>query len=332
MYICIHFGPNSHIIIIIFTVSNEAQQHSTADTDSVQGDCAHPVLPFTMKIGIKEKSKPVATVEASAVDTTPKNLTQRVVPPTTDNNNLRQPSKEHSRLDEGKDSNHTTPAAAQTISTETPRMKQAKITSYTATTPTKQSPDDPYDIARRFVEPHLRFFDHALTEIAVKGQKEGCWIWFLFPTPPYMVNGVEVGSPRNRRYALRSDQEVVAYLQYKTVVQVPLDRVGGLYEENDDKQDDNVNRLLDLRQNYLDLLGAVEAQLNKGKVYLVNMFPYGDDRKVVSSIDLFARIGAQTQDDELFAACQRVLSLVEKQHKPPQRRFFSARNGRTLSL
>ena len=38
-------------------------------------------------------------------------------------------------------------------------------------------------------------------------------MWFMIPTPPYVVDGVERGSARNRRFALRSDQEVREYLR-----------------------------------------------------------------------------------------------------------------------
>ena len=38
-------------------------------------------------------------------------------------------------------------------------------------------------------------------------------MWFMIPTPPYVVDGVERGSARNRRFALRSDEEVREYLR-----------------------------------------------------------------------------------------------------------------------
>lgn len=38
-------------------------------------------------------------------------------------------------------------------------------------------------------------------------------MWFMIPTPPYLVDGVERGSARNRRFALRSEDEVRDYLR-----------------------------------------------------------------------------------------------------------------------
>ena len=38
-------------------------------------------------------------------------------------------------------------------------------------------------------------------------------MWFMIPTPPYLVDGVERGSARNRRFALRSEEEVRDYLR-----------------------------------------------------------------------------------------------------------------------
>ena len=41
-------------------------------------------------------------------------------------------------------------------------------------------------------------------------------MWFMIPTPPYVVDGVERGSARNRRFALRSDEEVREYLRRRS--------------------------------------------------------------------------------------------------------------------
>ena len=38
-------------------------------------------------------------------------------------------------------------------------------------------------------------------------------MWFMIPTPPYLVDGIERGSARNRRFALRTDEEVREYLR-----------------------------------------------------------------------------------------------------------------------
>ena len=49
-------------------------------------------------------------------------------------------------------------------------------------------------------------------------------MWFLIPTPPYVVDGKERGSIRNQRYALRSDEEVREYLR---LAGYAVSRIGG---------------------------------------------------------------------------------------------------------
>ena len=79
---------------------------------------------------------------------------------------------------------------------------------------------DPYNLRDRFVHTHKKYFNSALTEIE-RGQKQGCWSWYIFPVPPYVVNGRERGSGQNMRYALRDhrdgatgDAAALAYLQF----------------------------------------------------------------------------------------------------------------------
>ncbi|CAJ1359207.1 unnamed protein product [Effrenium voratum] len=91
---------------------------------------------------------------------------------------------------------------------------------------------------RRFSVPQKTVYSRALREIG-NGQKESCWMWFLIPTPPYVVDGKERGSIRNQRYALRSDEEVREYLRF---------------------EEDGVN----LRDNYLGLMRAIREQLRNG--------------------------------------------------------------------
>eukprot|EP00977_Amphora_coffeiformis_P028563 scaffold36008_cov183-Amphora_coffeaeformis.AAC.2 len=155
--------------------------------------------------------------------------------------------------------------------------------------------EDSFDIEARFYRPHLQHFSCALEEIR-QGQKESHWMWYLVPTPPFLIDGVEVGSSMNRRYALRSDAEVIAYLQFT-------------------KPD------VDLRKNYVDLAKAIAQQLEDGNS-LTNMFRYGDHNKVLSSLKLFERVGTHLGDQELFLPCRKILALVEKQgaRRHPQRR------------
>ncbi|CAK9014043.1 Hypothetical protein SCF082_LOCUS12180 [Durusdinium trenchii] len=70
--------------------------------------------------------------------------------------------------------------------------------------------DDPYNI-RRFADQQRMSYEKALNEIR-SGQKKGHWIWFIFPTSPHIVNGVESGSPKNQFYAIRSEEEAIAFL------------------------------------------------------------------------------------------------------------------------
>lgn len=135
----------------------------------------------------------------------------------------------------------------------------------------------------RFVIPHRTHFQTALREIA-QGAKKSHYIWYLLPTPPYMVHGVERGSVMNRRFALRSDAQVVAYLHW--------DRAG-----------------VNLRQNYVDFLRQILRQLQAGKTMrqLLGM----DSIKAISSIRLFTRVADRVHDLQLAALCQEVLQLAQ---------------------
>merc|ERR1719198_825330 len=91
---------------------------------------------------------------------------------------------------------------------------------------------------RRFTTAQKAVHARALREIRA-GKKETCWMWFELPTPPYIVDGVEKGSARNQKYALRTDQEGYAYLNFES---------------------DGVN----LRTNYLEMMKAIRDQLQSG--------------------------------------------------------------------
>jgi len=121
-------------------------------------------------------------------------------------------------------------------------------------------------------------FHNAISEIR-NGRKESCWIWFILPTPPYFVQGKEVGSTWNRYYALRSDEEVLAYLAFA---------------------DEKIN----LRRNYIEILNAISEQLQNGFTLFL-LFGPGDSKKVKSSVMLFARIAQRTGDEDLQKCCKR---------------------------
>lgn len=114
-----------------------------------------------------------------------------------------------------------------------------------------------------------------------RGKKESCWMWFVVPTPPYIANGVEEGSPNNRRYAIRSDEEAKAYLQF---------RANGV----------------DLRDNYVEVMAALKDQFAAGKT------PFGsvDAPKLRSSLKLFERIARDMCDEALHSAVRDVLLLL----------------------
>mmetsp|Transcript_13338 Transcript_13338/g.15291 ORF Transcript_13338/g.15291 Transcript_13338/m.15291 type:complete len:216 (+) Transcript_13338:36-683(+) len=150
----------------------------------------------------------------------------------------------------------------------------------------KQQPEErkagPYFLRERFVKNHSLFYLNALEEIQ-KGMKRGCWLWFILPTPPYIVDGVERGSIMNKRFALRGDDCAKAYLQYE-------DKGLGV----------------NLRANYLGICLAIILQMRKGNT-LTNMFSSMDTPKVVSSLTLFQRIALDMDDEELYKACCAVL-------------------------
>jgi len=146
--------------------------------------------------------------------------------------------------------------------------------------------DDPHNLIPRYVETQRHSFRTALSELRA-GYKYGCWMWFVFPTPPYIVDGVELGSSMNRKFALRTDEAGVAYLRLPPVHGVSL------------------------RDNYVASLCAVEEQLASGND-LINVFGPMDDVKALSSFALFERLSRLGKDDELNALCKRVLLLCEK--------------------
>eukprot|EP00440_Ansanella_granifera_P000094 gb/GFBE01000102.1/.p1 GENE.gb/GFBE01000102.1/~~gb/GFBE01000102.1/.p1 ORF type:complete len:290 (+),score=66.88 gb/GFBE01000102.1/:1-870(+) len=137
---------------------------------------------------------------------------------------------------------------------------------------------------RRFTVPQKSIYPRALREINA-GKKETCWMWHMIPTPPYMVNGVEKGSARNQKYALRSDEEVRAYLRFEA---------------------DGVN----LRENYLGIMQAIKDQLAKG-VKVRQLIGVIDEPKLRSSAKLFERV-ARGLDAELHEVLLDVLRLLRE--------------------
>lgn len=106
----------------------------------------------------------------------------------------------------------------------------------------------------------------------------------MIPTPPHIVNGIEKGSSQNRKFALRSDEEAKAFLAFEA---------------------DGVN----LRSNYLKIMGVVRDQLQTGKTAcsLIGNF---DEPKLVSSVQLFERVTSDGTDEELNAVLRDVRQLL----------------------
>lgn len=109
-------------------------------------------------------------------------------------------------------------------------------------------------------------------------------MWFVIPTPPYVVNGVEKGSCNNRKFALRSAEEARAYLEFEA---------------------DGVN----LRSNYLEIMSAVRDQLRAGKQAIALMGSL-DAPKLRSSAKLFEKVARETADLELHEVMTEMMELL----------------------
>merc|ERR1712118_318249 len=111
----------------------------------------------------------------------------------------------------------------------------------------------------------------------------GHWSWFMLPTPPFIVDGVEMGFAANRRFAIRSDEEACAFLHFR---------------------DNGV----DLRRNFVAMIVAICHQLNEGKS-VVRLLGEDDEPKLKSSVVFFSRIARMDGDVELADLCKQVLGL-----------------------
>eukprot|EP00927_Polykrikos_kofoidii_P079427 TRINITY_DN7620_c0_g1_i3.p1 TRINITY_DN7620_c0_g1~~TRINITY_DN7620_c0_g1_i3.p1 ORF type:complete len:296 (-),score=26.56 TRINITY_DN7620_c0_g1_i3:144-1031(-) len=142
---------------------------------------------------------------------------------------------------------------------------------------------------RRFTRVQRTSYDKALREIKA-GKKQSCWMWYVIPTPPYIVDGIERGSDRNRRYALRTPGEVNAYLNFVA---------------------DGVN----LRSNYFGIMEAVRDRLRSGQKPLALMGCL-DEPKLRSSARLFEKTTREGVDEELHELLMEVLSLLRENQDP----------------
>tara|TARA_B110001452_G_scaffold181594_1_gene152500 strand:- start:1601 stop:2275 length:675 start_codon:yes stop_codon:yes gene_type:complete len=142
--------------------------------------------------------------------------------------------------------------------------------------------DDPHNLSR-FVTQHQSYYSGALKELRA-GRKSSCWSWYLLPTPPFIRNGVEVGSGINRMYALRTDDEARAYLTFR-------------------------HPDVDLRKNYHDMMIIVAEQLTKGvsPTRLMGI----DVPRLKASVAYFESLARGGGDAELHAICCKVMQELE---------------------
>jgi uncharacterized protein (DUF1810 family) len=156
---------------------------------------------------------------------------------------------------------------------------------------------DPHNL-RRYTSEQKYCFSRALREIK-NGEKQSCWMWYVLPTAPWIVNGIERGSWTNQRYALRGDDAAVAYLNFKH---------------------DGV----DLGKNYKDIITAIAEQLEAG-VDPVDLMGFLDAPKLVSNVELFERISRTKQvDKELNDVCARALKILQVKNKKKKRSYFDS--------
>lgn len=145
--------------------------------------------------------------------------------------------------------------------------------------------EDPYDL-RRFIRCQRRDFKRALGEIR-GGEKRSCWMWYVIPTAPWIVDGREKGSFTNRRYALRD----------------------GAGSSSGNRACEAYLKTPFLRNNYAKIIRAVADQLERG-VSCRDLMGFLDAPKLKSSVELFART-SRTFDAEVYEECTRVLASLK---------------------
>lgn len=158
-------------------------------------------------------------------------------------------------------------------------------------------PGDPFDLRHKFCNYHQTLFSEALREIRA-GQKRTCWSWWIFPVPPFVVDGVERGSEASQRYALRDlpphadrgDDAALAFLRFEA---------------------DGVS----LRGNYLAIMSAATQQLEQG-VKPATLVGCLDDPKLRTSLRLFERVSRAGVDTECNEVCARALRALGEPTDP----------------
>jgi uncharacterized protein (DUF1810 family) len=161
---------------------------------------------------------------------------------------------------------------------------------------------DPFDLRSRFVEEQKIVFARALSEIKA-GSKDSHWMWYVIPTPPFVLGGVERGSGQNREYALRDPppRELEGFQAARAYLDFP--------------EEDGVS----LRRNLCDIFVAISDQLELGKSALSLLGPM-DAPKLRNSAKLFecvtrpfAGVGqTDDEDGEVNALCRRILRAMRE--------------------
>jgi uncharacterized protein (DUF1810 family) len=146
------------------------------------------------------------------------------------------------------------------------------------------SAEDPHRLIERFIDTHTIHYGYAIAELR-QGRKRSHWSWYIFPTPPYIVNGVERGSFHNQKYALRTPEQTKAYLSLKTT------------------------KGINLRQNYLETMTVVTAQL-EGGTSLKQLVGSVDAPKLVSSLRHFYDVASTIGDTQVKEVCRRAMSAA----------------------
>ena len=144
---------------------------------------------------------------------------------------------------------------------------------------------DPHSLTR-FTDRHQECFARALREIEA-GQKRSCWWWYVFPTAPWIVRGVERGSGTNRKYALRGDDAALAFLTFSA---------------------DGV----DLGDNFIRIMSAARDRLAEG-VTPLRLVGSLDVPKLKSCAKLFERVTRGREEmrcQALHPVCDEVLTLL----------------------
>ena len=158
---------------------------------------------------------------------------------------------------------------------------------------------DPFDLRSRFVEEQKIVFARALSEIKA-GSKDSHWMWYVIPTPPFVLGGVERGSGQNREYALRDPppRELEGFQAARAYLDFP--------------EEDKVS----LRRNLRDIFVAIAQQLEQGKS-ACSLLGRIDAAKLLSSVRLFYTVTEETKDGqtradaEIHGICCRILHALK---------------------